>query len=143
LATQFWEGQGQISPDVRWMAYSSDDTGQQEVYVRPFPLADGLWRISTAGGQQPRWRGDGKELFFIGGDGKMMAADIKSRPSPKLDFDHGVPKPLFDAHIAVATGTIAFQYDVTADGKRFLVDAGGATDSTVTVEVNWRAGLKK
>jgi Tol biopolymer transport system component len=143
LATQFWEAQGQISPDGHWMAYSSDDTGQQEVYVRPFPVADGLSRISNTGGQQPRWRGDGKELFFIGGDGKMMAADTKVVPGSKPVFDHGVPKPLFDARIAAANGTLAFQYDVTADGKRFLVDTGGATDSTVTVVVNWRAGLKK
>jgi serine/threonine protein kinase/Tol biopolymer transport system component len=143
LATQFWEAQGQISPDGHWMAYNSDDSGQPEVYVRPFPMADGVWRISNAGGQQPRWRGDGKELFFIGGDGKMMAVDIKAAPGPKPVFDHGVPKPLFDARIAVANGTLAFQYDVTADGKRFLVDTGGATDSTVTVVVNWRAGLKK
>jgi hypothetical protein len=125
------------------MAYYSDDTGQQEVYVRPFPMADGVWRISNGGGQQPRWRGDGKELFFIGGDGKMMAADIKAVPGSKPVFDHGVPKPLFDARIAVAASTIAFQYDVTADGKRFLVDTGDATDSTFTVVVNWRAGLKK
>jgi serine/threonine protein kinase/Tol biopolymer transport system component len=143
LVTQFVEAQGQISPDGHWMAYSSDDTGQLEVYVRPFPVAEGVWRISTAGGQQPRWRGDGKELFFIGGDGKMMAADIKAMPGPKPVFDHGEAKPLFDAHIALATGTFAFQYDVTPDGKRFLVDTGGATDSTFTVVVNWQAGIKK
>jgi Tol biopolymer transport system component len=143
LATQFWEAQGQISPDGHWMAYSSDDTGQLEVYVRPFPIAEGVWRISNAGGQQPRWRGDGKELFFIGGDGKMMAADIKAVPGPKPVFGHGEPKLLFDTHIARAPGTSAFQYDVTADGKRFLVDTGSGTDYTLTVVVNWRAGLKK
>jgi Tol biopolymer transport system component len=143
LATQFLEAQGQISPDSHWMAYSSDATGQLEVYVRPFPIAEGVSRISNAGGQQPRWRGDGKELFFVGGDGKMMAADIKAVLGPKPVFDHGEPKPLFDTHIASAPGTYAFQYDVTADGKRFLVDTGSATDNKVTVVVNWRAGLKK
>jgi Tol biopolymer transport system component len=143
LATQFSEAQGQISPDGHWMAYSSDDTGQLEVFVRPFPMADWVSRISNAGGHDPRWRGDGKELFFIGGDGKMMASDIKAVPGPKPDFDHGVPTPLFDTRVAVGKGTLAFQYDVSADGKRFLVDTENATDYTLTVVVNWRAGLKK
>ena len=68
LQTEFNELKGQLSPDNHWMAYTSDESGQREVYVRPFPVSDGKWRISTAGGEQPRWRGDGKELFFVGAD---------------------------------------------------------------------------
>jgi eukaryotic-like serine/threonine-protein kinase len=146
LQTQFNEGQGQISPDGHWMAYFSDVSGRPEVYVRPFPPAEGEWRISTAGGQQPRWRGDGKELFFVGADGKMMAAPVRTASGPKPAFDFGAPAPLFDSHIAVNPSTSAFQYDVTADGKRFLVVTNtsvAAASPPLTVVVNWNAGLKK
>jgi Tol biopolymer transport system component len=68
---------GQLSPDGHWMAYTSDESGQREVYVRPFPAADGVWRISRAGGEQ-RWRADGKELFYVSADSKMNAAAVKT-----------------------------------------------------------------
>src|SRR6185436_7255156 len=73
LHSEFNEFQGQLSPDSRWMAYTSDVSGQPEVYVQPFPSADNELRISTAGGSQPRWRGDGKELFYLAADGKQIA----------------------------------------------------------------------
>jgi hypothetical protein len=125
------------------MAYTSDESGQKEVYVRPFPPAEGRWKISTAGGEQPRWRGDGKELFYVAADGKLTAVPVKAWAGPKPSFEPGTPMALFDPHI---TNTAQlFQYDVTADGKRFLVDTNVATASSVplTVVVNWNTGQKK
>ena len=117
---------GQISPDGGWMAYTSDESGQREVSARPFPSADSKARISTAGSEQPRWRGDGKELFFVGVDGKMMAVAARVVAAAKPSFEPGVPVPLFDAHIAPSLGNLVHQYDVTADGKRFLVTTTAA-----------------
>jgi hypothetical protein len=127
------------------MAYSSDESGQREVYVRPFPASEGKWRISAAGGDQPHWRGDGKELFFAGADGKMMAVAVKASAAAKPSFEQGAPVPLFESHILATTGTnMGFQDDVTADGKRFLVDTTTAAAATpLTLVVNWTAGLKK
>jgi serine/threonine protein kinase/Tol biopolymer transport system component len=145
LRTEFNELYGQLSPDGRWMAYTSDESGQREVYIRPFPAAEGKWRISTAGGEQPRWRGDGKEVFFAAADGKMMAVAVKAVAGPKLSFEAVAPVPLFETRIGEGSGHVAFQYDVTADGKRFLVttNAAGASSPLLTVVVNWTAGLKK
>jgi len=130
------------------MAYTSDESGEREVYVRPFPAGDGKWRISTAGGEQPRWRGDGKELFYAAADGKMTAVAVKAELGSKPSFEPGVPIPLFDAHMVAPGGTVndVFQYDVTADGKRFLVvtsAARAASSPPLTVWVNWIAGLQK
>jgi Tol biopolymer transport system component/predicted Ser/Thr protein kinase len=145
LQTEFNELMGQISPDGHWMAYTSDESGQREVYVRPFPASDGKWRISTAGGDEPRWRGDGKELFFAGADGKMMAVAVKAAAEEKPFFEAGPPVPLFESHIAAGGAIVLFEYDVTEDGKRFLVATSAAAASTppLTVVVNWTAGLKK
>ena len=147
LQTEFNESQGQLSPDSRWMAYTSDESGQREVYVRPFPSGDGRWKISTAGGEQPRWRGDGKELFYAAADGKITSVGLKVTPGPKPSFAADIPVPLFDSRI-VAPGTNVenlFQYDVTADGKRFLVvtTTVPSTVPPLTVVVNWNAALKK
>jgi len=148
LQTKFNESQGQLSPDSHWMAYTSDESGQREVYVRPFPPGDGWWRISTAGGEQPRWRGDGKELFYAAANGKMTAVPVKALLGSKPSFEPGVPIPLFDSHMLSPGTTIndTFQYDVTADGKRFLVVTNGdgaASSPPLTMWVNWTAGLKR
>jgi len=145
LQSGFNELYGQLSPDSGWMAYTSDESGQREVYVRPFPASEGKWRISTAGGEQPRWRGDGKELFFAAADGKMMAVAVKAVAGPKPSFETGAPAPLFETHIGEGTGHVAFQYHVTKDGKRFLVaaNAAGASTPPLTAVVNWQVGLKK
>jgi hypothetical protein len=145
LRSEFNEYQGQLSPDTHWMAYTSDETGQPEVYVRPFPEGEGQTKISIAGGEQPRWRGDGKELFFVGADGKMMAMAVKVTAGPRPSFELGVPKVLFEVKLARAPSPL-FEYDVTADGKRFLLDtvaSGLMSAPALTVEVNWDAGLKK
>ena len=145
LRSEFNEYEGQLSPDSHWMAYTSDASGQPEVYVRPFPDGEGQTTFSIAGGEQPRWRGDGKELFFVGADGKMMAVAVKATAGPRPSFEPGVPEVLFQTKLARTTNPL-FEYDVTADGKRFLLDtvASGLTSApALTVEVNWDAGLKK
>jgi serine/threonine protein kinase len=145
LRTEFDELFGQLSPDNHWMAFTSDRTGRREVYVRPFPPGGGEWTISIAGGQQPRWRGDGKELFFVAADGKMMAVAVKPVAGARASFEAGSPVELFDAHIVNSGNGNLFEYDVTSDGKRFLIDttsagSGAAATPPLTVVVNWNAG---
>jgi len=128
------------------MAFTSDRSGKREVYVRAFPPSEGEWTISLAGGQAPRWRGDGKELFFEAADGKMTAVSVKAVTGPKTSFEAGAPVPLFDAHMVHPGADVNIEYDVTADGKRFLVDTtvgSGAASPPLTVVTNWQAGLKK
>jgi len=146
--SEFNEIQGQLSPDSHWMAYTSDVSGQREVYVQPFPSADNELRISTAGGAQPRWRADAKELFYVTPDGKLAAVAVTVTRGTKPSLKAGAPLTLFDAHIS-AQGQY-FNYDVTADGKRFLVAANpSAASSTapsappLTVRVNWNAAPPK
>jgi eukaryotic-like serine/threonine-protein kinase len=147
LQTEFDEIMGQLSPDSRWMAYTSNESGQREVHVRPFPPGDGEWKISTAGGDQPRWRGDGKELFYVSASGKMTVVPVKVTPGATPHLEPGVPAPLFETHTVSVGGAVNFlQYDVTADGKRFIVaSTGGTTGASppITAVVNWNAGLKK
>ena len=150
LRTKANELLGQLSPDSHWMAFTSDRSGKREVYVRPFHFPEGAsegeWTISLAGGEMPRWSGDGKELFFEAADGKMMAVAVKAVPGAKSSFEAGAPVPLFDAHILHANIDVNFEYDVTADGKRFLINttgAPGAASPPLTVVTNWTAGLKK
>jgi Tol biopolymer transport system component len=137
---------GQLSPDSHWMAFTSDRSGRREVYVRPFPPGEGEWPISIAGGEAPRWRADGKEMYFEAADGKMMSVAIKAVPGPKAVFEAGAPVAMFDAHMARSTAGQAYAYDVTADGKRFLintVDGGAGSAPPLTVVTNWTAALKK
>jgi len=145
LRSQFNEVLGQLSPDSHWMAYTSDESGQREVYVRPFPGTGGEKRISIGGGEQPRWRGDGKELFFVGGDRKMMAVVVEASAGPKPTLEVEAPRPLFESRLAQTIFSAAFEYDVTADGKRFLLNtiAGGTSAPLLNVVLNWDAGLKK
>jgi eukaryotic-like serine/threonine-protein kinase len=146
LRTEFDELFGQLSPDSHWMAFTSDRSGRREVYVRPFPPGEGEWAISIAGGQAPRWRGDGKELFFEAADGKMMAVPVKAvAPGGKPSFEAGTPVVLFDTHIVHTGNDTQLQYDVTADGKRFLINTtgGAASSPPLTVVTNWYAAMKK
>jgi eukaryotic-like serine/threonine-protein kinase len=142
-------GHGQLSPDNRWMAYVAREGGRQEVFVRPFPaVGDDLWKVSTEGGLQPRWRADGKELYFLSVDGKMMAvavggAEPSSAQKRGQRFEVGVPVPLFDTHTLAGTTSRAYQYDVTADGSRFIVATTGSSSAPIlTVEVNWNAPVE-
>src|ERR1017187_3963458 len=145
LKTEFNETEGQFSPDGHWMAYTSDESGVREVYVRPFPAAEGRWKISVAGGEEPRWRRDGKEIFFLRADGKLAAASVKATPGPKPTFGGEPAQALFDPHISPQlTNQRAVQYDVAPNGQKFLVVRGiGTTLGTpLTVEVNWMRKAK-
>jgi eukaryotic-like serine/threonine-protein kinase len=148
LHSGFNELHGQLSPDSRWMAYTSDVSGQGEVYVQPFPVPDNEVRISLAGGGQPRWSGDGKELFYLAADGKLTVVAVTVAAGPKPSLKPGAPMALFDAHLLPTNSS--FNYDVTADGKRFLVITNasapvstGSSAPPLTVRVNWNAASKK
>jgi Tol biopolymer transport system component len=153
LRTNFNEGDGQFSPDMRWIAYVSDESGSNEVYVRGFSRSSGSdalsasigkWLISEGGGTGPRWRRDGKELYYRATDGKVIAVEITAGTL----FQAGSRKPLFQAPPDIAAlYTIAPfpAWDVTADGKRFLlpVPAVENSPSPFNVVLNWTALLKK
>ena len=110
---------GQISADGKWAAYVSDESGNWEVYVTSFPGAAGKWQVSRGGGTEPRWRGDGKEIFYISPSGMLVAMPVGGEGG----FSTSTPAPLFQIHgRAPLSSTDAFTYDVTKDGKRFLVN---------------------
>ena len=144
LQTEFYEGQGQFSPDGKWIAYASDETGTPEVYVQSFPAAQAKSRISIKGGTQPRWRGDGREIFYLAADRKMMAAPVISASS-RLEV--GTPAALFQTKMASIDGElgpyIVFNYAVTSDGKRFLLNepSGEEVSPAVSVVLNWTSNL--
>ena len=146
LRTGFYDSQGRFSPDGHFIAYASNASGKNEVYVQPFPdSSTGKWLVSKGGGVQPRWRRDGKELFYISADSKMMAADVTTSPAFKV----GVPKVLFSAPIW-GGGSVqnVTRYDVTADGKKFLINTvasedGASAVTPITVVLNWEELLKR
>ena len=142
LATPFNEVQGRFSPNTRWVAYASDESGRFEVYVRPFPAASGQTQISIAGGMQPEWRRDGKELFYISADGKLTAVPVTTDGAT---FSAGTPHALFDVEVPEANPPYATDYAVTADGQRFFVNTvvDQPTRPALTVILNWTAGLRK
>ncbi|MEP7363091.1 MAG: protein kinase, partial [Acidobacteriota bacterium] len=146
LQTPSNELQGQFSPDGRWVAYISDESapGQYQVYVQSFPAGAGKFQISTGpGGTQPRWRHDGKELFYVTPGGMLMAVELNFSPR----FEPGAPRALFDTQSLRSPDTNnQFLYDVTPDGKRFLIrtsDGAAETDPPITVLTNWQSAAAK
>jgi Tol biopolymer transport system component len=140
LRTRFSEWGGRFSPEhsPRWVAYTSDESGQDEVYVQGFPEPRGKFQISTGGGANPEWSPDGRELYYVSADGKLMAAGVKlgsDSPAPSA------PRELFDLR-AVARANIS-PYSVAPDGKRFLVQTPAGGRQPLEVVVNWPALLKK
>jgi len=146
LRTEFNEAQGTFSPDGRWVAYASNESGRSEIYVRPFAAsgavsspASGKWQVSRDSGQLPKWRADGKELIFRSLDGTPMAVQINTNPT----FQAGIPERVFSMpFFAGGVGS----WDVTSDGQRFLVAVpvqGHESDSFINVVVNWQAELKR
>ncbi len=133
LNTPFNERWGRFSPSGRWMAYESDESGQFDVYVRPFPNLGEARRISTEGGRHPRWRADGKELFYLASDGTMNSVDVVAGDT----FHANTPKPLF----RTALKDLAFgcPYDVTPDGQRFLLMVERHSPTPLTLVQNWTA----
>lgn len=152
LTTPFQERNPQISPDGRWLAYSSDETGTPEVYVRPFPSGGGKWQVSTAGGLEPRWRGDSKELFYADRMqlGSLMAVDVNVVGQ---EFSAGTPRKLFDWSLLTMSHPGPFgmlRFGVSRDGQRFLmavnprsVTFNESTSMPIAVVMNWAAGLRK
>jgi len=145
LSTEFNHADGKLSPDGRWVAYTSDESGRDEVYVRTFAPEtsaaasdEGKWLISIGGGSEPRWRSDGKELYYLAPDRKVMALEVTTNSK----FMAGVPKALFPAPLRTATFT--YSWDVTPDGKRFLFPTPAEQrEAPFTVVLNWQAALKK
>jgi serine/threonine protein kinase/Tol biopolymer transport system component len=139
---------GQLSPDGKWLAYTTNASGLFQVMVQPFAPAYekpsvAKWQISTAGGAQPRWRGDGKELYYMAPDGKLMAVEVKATPE---SFEHGAPRALFASRADAPTGAVSWSYVPSPDGNRFLIRTprGASAESPVlTVVVNWPSGAKK
>jgi Tol biopolymer transport system component len=138
--TPFAQTNAQVSPTGRWIAYTSNESGRVEVYVRSFPTPGGKYQISRDGGNWPRWRGDGKELFFYGDDGQLTSVPVAGQTALEV----GTAVPLFRAPLL--SGTIGFrqQYDVTRDGQRFLLNlvTDDTPTATITVVLNGTAGLK-
>ena len=141
--TPFTEAQGRFSPNGRWVAYSSNESGPNQVYVRPFEGSGGQRMVSTNGGTVPKWRADGKELFYLSADRKLMAVDVNEGDGT---ITFASPKPLFEIRVllaASAPGSVV--YAPTGDGQRFLVivPVEESSPSPLAVVMNWTSGLKK
>jgi hypothetical protein len=135
---------GRFSPDGKWLAYVSTESGRPAVYLQSFPATTAKWPVSAGGGIQPLWRRDGRELFYVAPDGMLMAVTMNLAGKPEI----GMPHSLFQTRVAgggtVVGGGVHHQYDVTADGQKFLVLTAGETDnSPFNVVVNWQAALNK
>jgi len=146
--SDYSEAGSSFSPSIggrapHWIAYTSDETGRDEVYVRTFPAADQKWLVSTAGGWQPHWRRDGKELFYVTLDGTLMASDVKDDGM----FQSRPPHPLFQTGIPPWEGPPEIptsSYAVSKDGRRFLINrtVEGATAPPITIATPWPASLR-
>jgi Tol biopolymer transport system component len=136
--TPFVEDQSQVSADGRWIAFNSDESGRWEVYVARFPEMTEKRQVSIAGGVQPRWRRDGGELFYLSLDGAVMAAE--TRDAGARGILASAPRPLFQTNVSPSPNVP--QYDVTADGTRFLVlEPARSGGEPVTFVLNWTAGM--
>ena len=128
-----------VSSDGAWVAFANSDSGRFEVYIQNFPRPTGQWQISVDGGIQPKWRRDGKELFYLGFDGSVMAVPLALGALPEV----GKPQRLFESRIDSTTGFTWHQYDVSPDGQRFLVNTPETLTSPLNVVVNWTAALNR
>ncbi len=136
------EHQGRLSPDGRWLAYVSDESGDRnEVYVQSFPTSGDKKRISVGGGTEPKWRGDGRELFYVTADGRLMAVSVT--PGATLEF--AVPEELFRIRIVRQVLGVSGSYASTQDGQRFLVNTLTEESNSVPTKIvlNWPAALRR
>ncbi len=139
LQTPFDETAAVFAPNGRWLAYVSNESGRNEIFVQPFPGPGGKWQISTGGGTEPVWSRNGLELFYRNGN-QMMAVEIATEPN----FSPGTPKMLFEGDFR--TGLVSrADYDVTPDGQRFLMVQLGDVlkESQINVVLNWFEELKQ
>jgi Tol biopolymer transport system component len=141
LQTAFDKYQGALSPDGIWLAYVSEETGVPQVYVQSFPNGEQRVQVSSQGGSEPRWRGDGRELFFLRADRMMMAAPLMRGP----EFKAAEPTPLFKTRVPVLANAYRWHYDVSADGERFLVNTAPESipPPAIHVVLDWRSLLPR
>ena len=140
LASPANEGNAKLSPDGRWLAYTSDESGRSETYVQPFPQSGRKWQVSTDGGDEPVWSRNGRELFYTNGD-RLMAVDVTTQAI----FSVGSPRLLFQGRYAHST-TSSAGYDVSPDGRRFLRVQPIEPDppnNQINVVINWFEELKR
>jgi eukaryotic-like serine/threonine-protein kinase len=135
--TEFSEGVARFSPDGKWLAFASNESGNAEVYVAPFPGPGGKIQISTSGGHVPRWRRDGREIFYVAPDRKLMAAEVETSPS----FRVGKVRPLFQTGLQAPW----ISYDPSADGQTFLLAdiQSEEVSRLITLVLNWTSELKR
>jgi len=140
LKTSSSEAEARFSPDGHWLAYTSEETSRAEIYVVPYPGLNGKWQVSITGGAQPRWRKDGKELVFVAPDSKIMSVAISTIGGT---FKPESPKPLFATRI-VSTSRDWWQYDMTGDAQRFIIDTRlERAQDPITLYANWPAEVHK
>jgi Tol biopolymer transport system component len=140
LQTKFDEHDARLSPDGRWLAYVSNESGRDEVYVQTYPEPTGKWQASTSGGSYPEWRGDGSEMYYVASDQQLMAVPIQTTPN----FMAGLPRGLFNARV-LFPGAASSAYAVSKDGSTFYIiePAGGASLPVTNVVLNWPEALKQ
>ena len=131
---------GRFSPDTRWVAYESNESGQTEIYIRSFPDAREKIRISTSGGTYPEWGPDGRELYYRSRDGKLMSVSLKPAGAT---LEAAPPRELFTFDPSTGLFAAGASYEVTPDGQRFLTKEIAASPEPLYVIVNWSALLKK
>ena len=139
-STSYNYGQPKLSPDGNFIAYTTDESGRGEVYVRRFPPSSERWQISSGGGIQPLWRGDGKELFFLTDDKRLMSVEIKTDGK----FESSIARELFQGNMKAMKASFAYSYAVASDGQRFLISAPEETavGAPMTIVLNWVASVK-
>jgi Tol biopolymer transport system component len=142
LQTQFTEGAPEFSPDGRWLAYVSDESGRAEIYVQPYPGPGGKWQVSTEGGTEPVWSRTGRELFYRSAN-KMMAVDTTVTPG----FVAGKPHVLFEGEYGASVFPLTgVAYDVTADGQQFIMvkeTEGASAPVQINIVLNWFEELRR
>jgi DNA-binding winged helix-turn-helix (wHTH) protein/Tol biopolymer transport system component len=135
LESSFDEIQARVSPDSRWLAYASNESGALEVYLQTFPQPGQKRRVSTNGGAQPAWRGDGRELYYLAPDGRLMAVPVELGDRPRI----GVPQPLFQIELPAPLDAYRNYYVVSRDGQRFLIDSIQQSGGAIEVVEHWRS----
>ena len=141
ISTPAFEGGAELSADGRWLAYVSDEAGQMQVYIRPYPALDKRWQVSTEGGTSPVWNRNGRELFYRSGN-KMMAVDVVP-DTLRSDLRLSPPRMLFDQNLAYGQTISLPNYDVSADGQRFLMIQDEPGSSRLNIILNWNEELKR
>jgi Tol biopolymer transport system component len=143
IESKFDKAQAKLSPDGRWIAYTTNETGTYQIVVQSFPdPSGGKWQISAQGGIEPKWKHDGRELYYLALDGKMMAVSVKSDRA----IEAGSPMPLFETPLTVVRGQLprTHRYDVAPDGRFLIaVPKGNPAPPPVIAVMNWISGLEK